>query len=113
MNRNEIWWANLSSPKGSEPGYRRPVLIIQNDKINRSNINTTIAIVITSNISLAAAPGNVLLKSSNSGLHKDSVANVSQIVTLDRGSLTERVGKVPTAKLELILRGIDIILGGE
>jgi len=110
MNRNEIWWANLSSPKGSEPGYRRPVLIIQNDKINRSNINTTIAIVITSNISLAAAPGNVLLKSSNSGLHKDSVANVSQILTVDKRFLTEYVGKLNHHIMRQIDHGLQMVL---
>ena len=110
MNRREIWWAGLPAPQGSEPGYRRPVLIVQNDKINQSNINTTIAIGITSNTSLAAAPGNVLLRSSISGLYKDSVANVSQILTVDKRSLTEYVGELNHQIMRQIDEGLRLVL---
>ncbi len=86
MYRGEIWWANLPEPVGSEPGYNRPVLVIQDDTFTQSNINTVIVVIITSNLNLAAAPGNVLLRKAASGLPKDSVANVSQILTLDKNS---------------------------
>jgi mRNA interferase MazF len=95
MYRGEIWWANLPKPVGSEPGYNRPVLVIQDDTFTKSNINTVIVVIITSNLNLAAAPGNVLLPRSASGLPKDSVANVSQILTLDKKFLVERIGSLP------------------
>ena len=95
MYRGEIWWANLPEPVGSGPGYNRPVLVIQDDTFTQSNINTVIVVIITSNLNLAAAPGNVLLPRSASGLSKDSVANVSQILTLDKKFLTERIGSLP------------------
>ena len=95
MHRGEIWWANLPEPVGSEPGYRRPVLIIQDDTFTQSRISTVIVAIITSNLRLAEAPGNVLLPSAASGLPKDSVANVSQILTLDKTFLVERVGSLP------------------
>jgi mRNA interferase MazF len=95
MYRGEIWWANLPEPVGSEPGYNRPVLVIQDDTFTQSNINTVIVVIITSNINLAAAPGNVLLPRVASGLPKDSVANVSQILTLDKKFLVERIGSLP------------------
>jgi mRNA interferase MazF len=113
IGRGEIWWADLSEPFGSAPGLRRPVLIVQGDRINRSRISTVVCVPLTSNLVWADAPGNAILEASVTRLPKDSVANVSQIVTLDRRSLTERVGKIPIAKLELILKGIDIILGRE
>ena len=95
IQRAEIWWANLPEPRGSEPGYRRPVLVIQSDDFNRSRISTVIAIVITSNMKLAEAPGNVYLPQKLTGLSKDSVANVSQVITLDKSFLTEKVGELP------------------
>ena len=84
IQRGEIWWASLPEPRGSEPGYSRPVLVVQADDFNRSRINTVIAVVITSNIRLAEAPGNVLLSRKATGLPKQSVANVSQLITLDK-----------------------------
>ena len=93
MKRGEIWWASLPEPVGSEPGFRRPVLVIQSDDFNRSRIATVIALVITSNLKLAMAPGNVLLPSNATGLSKDSVANVSQVITIDKSFFTEKVGK--------------------
>jgi mRNA interferase MazF len=113
ISRGEVWWADLSEPFGSTPGYRRPVLIVQGDRINRSRSSTVVCVPLTGNLVLADAPGNVILEASLTGLPQDSVVNVSQIVTLDRQSLTERVGKIPIPKLELILTGIDVILGGE
>jgi mRNA interferase MazF len=109
--RGEIWWADLSEPIGSSPGYRRPVVVVQGDAVNRSKIATVVCIPLTSNLEWAEAPGNVLLQAAVTGLPKDSVANVSQIVTVDRRTLTDQVGKLPEAKVDLILRGIDVILG--
>ncbi len=111
ISQGEVWWADLGDPAGSEPGFRRPVVIIQGDAFNRSRIATVVCVALRSNLRWAEAPGNVLLTAKATGLPKDSVANVSQIVTLDRESLVERVGVVPQKKLELILFGIDVVLG--
>ncbi|MHB0981083.1 MAG: type II toxin-antitoxin system PemK/MazF family toxin [Thermoleophilia bacterium] len=111
MSQGEVWWADLADPAGSEPGFRRPVVVVQGDSFNRSRISTVVCVALTGNLRWADAPGNVLLSSKATGLPKDSVANVSQIVTLDRESLTERVGVLPDKKLELVLFGIDIVLG--
>lgn len=111
VSQGEIWWADLPKPKGSGPGFRRPVIVVQSDAINRSRIATTICVPLTSNLKWAAAPGNVELTSDMTRLPKDSVANVSQIVTLDKENLSERVGKLSRAKLELVLSGIDVMLG--
>jgi mRNA interferase MazF len=111
MQRGEIWWASLRAPRGSEPGYRRPILIVQHDDFNRSRIATVIAVVLTSNLRLQAAPGNVLLRSRDSGLPKDSVANVSQLVTLDKSVLTERVAALPSPKLKQVENGMRLVLG--
>lgn len=110
MYRGEIWWANLPDPVGSEPGYRRPVLIIQDDIFTQSRINTVIVVIITSNTQLAQAPGNVLLVREASGLPQDSVANVSQIFTVDKTFLVERVGALPDYLQEEIDEGLRIIL---
>ncbi len=90
IQRGEIWWASLPEPTGSEPGYRRPVLVVQSDDFNRSRIATVIALVITSNTKLGQAPGNVYLPQKLTGLPRDSVANVPQIITVDKSLLTER-----------------------
>ena len=110
MYRGEIWWANLPEPVGSEPGYRRPVLVIQDDTFTQSRINTIIVVIITTNIKLAAAPGNVLLPREASGLPKDSVINVSQIVTLDKTFLVQCVGSLPVYLQEQVDEGIRTIL---
>jgi mRNA interferase MazF len=109
--QGEVWWAGLGEPLGSEPGFRRPVVIAQGDAFNRSRIATVVCVALTSNLRLAEAPGNVLLSAKLTGLPKESVANVSQLVTLDRAALTERVGVLPAKKLELVLLGIGIVLG--
>lgn len=95
MRRGEVWWADLGLPRGSAPALRRPVLIISSDKYNRSKLRTVTAAAITTNQRLAALPGNVVLPADLSGLTEDSVLNVTQIVTLDRGALDERVGALP------------------
>ena len=110
ISQGEVWWADLPEPSGSEPGFRRPVLVVQGDAFNRSRIATIVCVPLTSNLRWTEAPGNVLLPSKVTGLPKDSVANVSQLVTLDKSSLTERVGKLSKAKLELVLFGIDVVL---
>ncbi|MCP4978428.1 MAG: type II toxin-antitoxin system PemK/MazF family toxin [Maribacter sp.] len=110
IQRGEIWWASLPEPVGSEPGYPRPVLIIQSNDFNRSRISTSIAVVITSNKNLAQAPGNVFLPKKLTGLSKDSVANVSQVVTVDKSFLTERVGVLPSNILEQVENGLRLIL---
>jgi len=101
----------VPEPSGSEPGFRRPVIVVQGDAFNRSRIDTIVCVVLTSALRWADAPGNVRLDGKMTGLPKDSVANASQIVTLDRASLTERVGKLSRAKLALVLFGIDVVLG--
>ena len=109
--QGEVWWADLGEPVGSEPGFRRPVVVVQGDAFNRSRIATVVCVALTSNLRWAEAPGNVLLSPRQTGLSKESVANVSQLVTLDRSALTERVGTLPAKKLELVLVGIEVVLG--
>jgi len=109
--QGEVWWADLGEPAGSEPGFRRPVVVVQGDAFNASTIRTVVCVPLTSNIRWADAPGNVLLPARATGLPKPSVANVSQIVTLDRDVLTERAGRLSASSLELVLAGIDVVLG--
>jgi mRNA interferase MazF len=108
--RGEIWWASLPEPVGSEPGYRRPVLIVQDDIFNQSRINTVVVVIITSNTQLAEAPGNTLLQSKATGLPKDSVANVSQIFTIDKKFLVERIGMLPKHLQEKVDEGLRTVL---
>jgi mRNA interferase MazF len=109
ISQGEVWWADLPAPVG--PGFRRPVVVVQGEALNRSRISTVVCVPLTSNLRWADAPGNVLLSPRATGLPKDSVANVSQLLTLDRDLFTERVGKLPRAKVELLFTGIDIVLG--
>lgn len=111
ISQGEIWWAELGLPRGSEPGFRRPVVVVQGDALNRSRITTVVCVPLTSNLAWGDAPGNVLLSAGTTGLPKDSVANVSQVVTLDKTVLTDRIGKISRAKIDLLLSGIDVILG--
>lgn len=110
MKRGEVWWAELPEPSGSESGYRRPVLVLQSDEFNYSRISTVIAAAITSNTKLAAAPGNVLLSRHSVGLDRESVINVSQLVTLDKSFLAERIGRIPAAKLHEVDEGVRLVL---
>ena len=111
ISQGDVWWADLAEPVGSAPGYRRPVVVVQGDSFNRSSLRTVVAVPLTSILRWAAAPGNVRLASRSTGLTRDSVANVSQLVALDKSILTERVGKLSSTKLDLILAGIDTVLG--
>jgi mRNA interferase MazF len=110
VKRGEIWWASLSVPKGSEPGYRRPVVIVQSDAFNKSRIQTIVVASITSNMRLADAPGNVSLTRRQSRLPKKSVINVSQLLTLDKSYLTERVGKIPSKQMAELEAGLRLVL---
>lgn len=111
ISQGEVWWAELPSPKGSGPGFRRPVVVVQGDALNRSRIATVVCVPLTSNLKWADAPGNVALPSQSTSLPTDSVANVSQVVTLDKLFLSERVGKLSRARVDLVLSGIDVVLG--
>ena len=110
LQRGEIWWADLPEPRLSEPGYRRPVLVVQANAFNRSQIRTTIVAAITSKLELADAPGNVLLPARSTGLVRDSVVNVSQLLTLDRSFLTEHVGTLPPHQQRWVDEGLRTIL---
>ncbi|HYI63823.1 MAG TPA: type II toxin-antitoxin system PemK/MazF family toxin [Allosphingosinicella sp.] len=109
--QGEIRWADLADPIGSSAGYRRPVMIVQGDALNASRIATALCVPLTSNLNWADAPGNVLLPGRETGLDRDSVANVSLLVAVDKGQLDERVGQVPRRTLERVLAGIDVVLG--
>jgi mRNA interferase MazF len=111
ISQGEIWWADLPSPAGSGPGFRRPVVVVQGDAMNRSRIATVVCVPLTSTLRWADAPGNVLLTARSTKLPKDSVANVSQILALDRNLLTEVVNKLSRAKTDLVIAGINLILG--
>ena len=109
--QGEIWWADLPDPTGSAPGYRRPVPIGQGDWLNLSQIATGVCVPLTSNLRWTEAPGNVRLPARVTGLPKDSVANASQVLTIDRSQLMERVGRVSKAQIDAVLAGIDVVLG--
>ena len=111
MQRGEIWWTHLAEPKGSAPGFRRPVLIIQSNEFNRSRINTVIAAVITSNTTLAKAPGNVRVPARASGLKKASVVNVSQLITVDKRFLEDCAGQLKSNHMQEIEDGLRLVLG--
>lgn len=106
-----MWWADLGSPKGSGPGLKRPVLVLQSDAFNRSAISTVVVAALTSNLDLAAAPGNLLVRPRSSGLPRPSVVNVSQIATIDRRLLTERVGRLAAPLMEQVEAGVRLVLG--
>ena len=110
IERGEIWWAHLGLPNGSAPAGSRPVLVVQADAINGSRISTAVVAVVTSNIALATAPGNVLVRSEDSGLPKDSVVNVSQLLTLDKTRLVDRVGRVPFPLMQQVDEGMRLVL---
>ena len=109
--QGEVHWADLADPIGSAPGYRRPIVIVQCDAFNHSRIGTVLCVPLTSNLKWAEAPGNVLLTAKHTGLDRDSVANVSLVVAIDKQQCVERVGKLPRRQLELIFAGLDIVLG--
>jgi len=109
MRRGEIWWASLRAPAGSSPGYRRPVLVVQSNEFNESRIRTVVVVAITSNLRLAAAPGNVLCQKRLSGLPCDSVINVSRVLTVDKSILTDRVRTLPTEIFRQVEEGLKLV----
>lgn len=111
ISQGDVCWAELPMPVGSGPGFRRPVVVVQGDALNRSRLATAVCVPLTSNLRWADAPGNVLLTARMTSLPKDSVANVSQIVALDKAMLEERVARIPRRKIDLLLAGIDVVLG--
>lgn len=111
IRRGEVWWADLPEPRGSEPGYRRPVLIVQSDAFNRSRISTVLALVLTTNLRLVEAPGNVLVPAKASGLPRDSAVNVSQLITVDRAFLDERAGRLQSRYMAAVDAGLKLVLG--
>jgi mRNA interferase MazF len=108
VQRREVWWADLEEPRRSEPGFRRPVLVVQADAFNRSRLRTVLCVVLTSNVRLLGAPGNVLLPAAESGLPRDSVANVTQVVTLDEDCLSEKVGRLAPKLMAQIDAGLRL-----
>jgi mRNA interferase MazF len=111
IEQAEVWWADLEEPRGSEPGYRHPVIVAQCNALNRSRTGTTVCVPLTSNLKWVEAQGSVLLTMAETGLPKDSVANASRVVALDRRALVERVGTLARRRFELVLAGINAILG--
>ncbi|PID41938.1 MAG: mRNA interferase MazF2 [Proteobacteria bacterium] len=111
MKRGEIWWVTLGEPRGSEPGFRRPIVIVSSDAFNDSAINTVLAAVITSNTRLADAPGNIRLPKRTSKLSKESVINISQIITIDKACLDERVSKLNQQFLGSLNEGLALVMG--
>ena len=111
MRRGEIWWASLPVPQGSSPGFRRPIVVVQSDQFNESRISTVIVAILTSNLRLAAAPGNILLDRRESGLPRDSVLNLSQVLTVDKSFLTERVGTLPAQTIISMDAGLKLVMG--
>ncbi len=111
MRRGEVWWASLAPPTGSGPGLRRPVLVIQSNRFNESRISTAVVAVITSNLNLAEAPGNVRINKGDSGLSKNSVVNVSQVITVDRSCLTQRVHALSAPIMSRVDAGLRLVLG--
>lgn len=109
--QGDVCWVDLTDPAGSGPGFRRPVVVVQGNPINRSRLATAVCVPLTSNMKWAAAPGNVRLRARSTGLPKDSVANVSQLVTIDRGLLSPAIGRLSAQQIALVLSGIDLILG--
>lgn len=109
MERGEVWWANLGKPRGSEPGYRRPVLVVQSNDFNRSSISTVVTVALTTSMELAKAPGNVVCRPRASGLPRPSVINVSRLATVDRGRLIKRVGRLPEARMRKVEDGLRLV----
>ena len=110
MQRGEIWWASLREPLGSEPGYRRPVLIISTDDMNLSSIKTVLTVILTTNLNLANSPGNVIVSTDETGLAKDSVVNVSQLVTVDKAFMTEYIGTLEEDTMLKVAAGLRLVM---
>jgi mRNA interferase MazF len=113
IHQGEIWWAELPEPVGSEPGFRRPVVVVQCNRFNQSSIATALCVPLPSNGRLADSPGNFLLSARSTGLPRDSVANVSLVLAVNKRQLVECVGQISQRELALIFIGIDMVLGRE
>jgi mRNA interferase MazF len=111
ISQGDVWWAELPAATGSGPGFRRPVVVVQGNPLNRSRLATVVCVPLTTNLRWGDAPGNVTLPARITNLPQDSVANVSQVVAIDRTLLTEHVSKLTRAKVDLLLSGIDVVLG--
>jgi mRNA interferase MazF len=110
MRRGELWWASLPDPVGSGPGFRRPLLVVQSNDFNQSAIRTVICAVVSSNLRLEQAPGNVRIRARSSGLARDSVVNVSQLITIDKRLLTERISRLAPELLRDVDSGVRLVL---
>lgn len=111
IRQGDVWWADLDEPAGTAAGFRRPVVVVQGDALNRSKLGTVVCIPLTSNLNWAEAPGNVRLSARASGLSKDSVAVLPHIIAIDRSALVQRVGRLPQRAMEMIFAGLDVVLG--
>jgi mRNA interferase MazF len=110
ISQGDIYWLDLDEPRGSEPGYRHPFVVIQNDAFNRSQIGTSVVCALTSNLKLAGAPGNVLLKKGEANLTKSSVVNISQVLTVNKTDLTEKIGQLSKKRMEEIIEGFQFLI---
>lgn len=110
IKQGDIFWVDLDIPKGSEPGYRHPYIVIQNNIFNKSRINTVVVCALTSNLKRAASPGNVLLKKGEGNLPKDSAVNISQIITIDKSDLVEKIGSLPPSTVKQIIEGVKLLI---
>jgi mRNA interferase MazF len=110
IRQGDIFWADVGSPRGSEPGYRHPYVVIQNNVFNQSKINTTVVCALTSNLKRARAPGNVFLQKGEGNIKKDSVVNISQIITVDKSDLVEKIGSIPPSKIREIIEGVRFLI---
>jgi mRNA interferase MazF len=110
IRQGDIFWIDLGAPHGSEPGYKHPHVIVQNNVFNLSRINTVVVCAVTSNIKLSKAPGNILLQKGEGGLKKASVINISQILTIDKADLAEKIGRLSQARIKQIIDGVKLLI---
>jgi len=110
INQGDVFWVDLSEPSGSEPGYRHPHVVIQNNVFNRSRINTVVVCALTSNLKRAQAPGNIMLEKREANLPKQSVVNASQIFTVDKRDLDEKIGTLSRRRVRQILDGVRLVI---
>ena len=110
IRQGDIYWIDLGEPTGSEPGFRHPHVVVQNNIFNKSRINTIVVCALTSNIQRAAVPGNVLLNKGEANLKKESVVNVTQVVTVDRADLTEKIGTLSLPRMNQVIAGLKLVI---
>lgn len=110
ISRGQVWWADLGVPRGSSPGYERPVVIIQSETFNKTDIDSVIIAISTTNLRLAAMPGNILVERGVGGMKEDSVINVTQLFTIDRTDLLDYLGRLPKNKIDMIDQGLRLVL---